>query len=500
MALFTFVQARNVYPQLLLARLFFSLGASAASTMVTAVLPTMSYEPTFAKTVQSPDESLGRDPASSITSDLTITPVRYQSNQSNLPISSQEMNPARFNPTSGNLESTGRISGFVGMFTGCGALIALAVFLPLPAYFQKHGNSPSRALKLSFYIVGLIAFVLAIICLFGLRKLQSESSKGFNTLFRRPSSPCHSATGDVRGNLKTPSYLYRAFTAGWRRSDIGLGYLGGFVARASSVGISLFVPLLINAAFLSSGLCTDSISDSPSGLPDIKRKCPRAYILAAQMTGVSQLVALLTAPFFGYASAKHQYFPLAMASLSGIVGYPLFASQFSPDDHDRARRIASFFAVCLIGISQIGAIVCSLASLSHGVLCPETTTAYPSTSRRHDFVNPGASTSVEDATDIDAEERTGLLSPERQSSSKNLSEFKGSVAGIYSFYGGAAILILTKAGGTLFDNVSTGAPFYIMTAFNACLLIACMTAKLAPSTFQQHNQRNKGVPDGNDIR
>ena len=99
-------------------------------------------------------------------------------------------------------------------------------------------------------------------------------------------------------------YMSTAFTLGFRHADIGLGYLGGLVARASSVGISLFVPLLVNAAFLSSGLCNEGGMDTPGGLPDIKRRCPRAYVLAAELTGVSQLVALLSAPAFGYMSAK----------------------------------------------------------------------------------------------------------------------------------------------------------------------------------------------------
>ncbi|KAI5304112.1 hypothetical protein KEM56_006838, partial [Ascosphaera pollenicola] len=39
LSLALFVQATNVYPQLLLGRLLFSLGASAVATMVTAALP-----------------------------------------------------------------------------------------------------------------------------------------------------------------------------------------------------------------------------------------------------------------------------------------------------------------------------------------------------------------------------------------------------------------------------------------------------------------------------
>jgi MFS family permease len=41
LALILSVQAKNVYPQLLLARLFFSIGGAATSTMVTAILPSM---------------------------------------------------------------------------------------------------------------------------------------------------------------------------------------------------------------------------------------------------------------------------------------------------------------------------------------------------------------------------------------------------------------------------------------------------------------------------
>jgi hypothetical protein len=46
------------------------------------------------------------------------------------------------------------------------------------------------------------------------------------------------------------------------------------------------------------------------------------------------------------------------------------------------------------------------------------------------------------------------------------------MAGVYSWFGGAAILLLTKLGGYLFDSWSTGAPFYLMAIFNGMLLLA----------------------------
>ena len=41
---------------------------------------------------------------------------------------------------------------------------------------------------------------------------------------------------------------------GFTDSQIALGYLGGFVARASTVAISLFIPLFINTFFIRNGL------------------------------------------------------------------------------------------------------------------------------------------------------------------------------------------------------------------------------------------------------
>jgi hypothetical protein len=262
-----------------------------------------------------------------------------------------------------------------------------------------------------------------------------------------------------------------ALILGVSNSDISLGYIGGFVARASSVGISLFVPLLVNASFTSSGLCKSG--DTPGGLPDLKRRCPEAYVLAAQLTGVSQMVALICAPVFGYTSAKFgTTIPLMFASAAGIVGYPVFATQFSPEGH----RAISFLSVCLIGISQIGAIVCSLASLSSGVLDPDPQKDRPEA--RCSQATGDAPRSESEVNESLSDEQTGLLFGTRTENLLDLSEVKGSIAGMYSLYGGAGILLLTKLGGYLFDKVSFGAPFYIMASFNAILMVACVLISL----------------------
>jgi hypothetical protein len=429
--------------------------------MVTAVLPTMSFvarenlnlEPTMSSDVC---ESNGRAPSPSISSELTITPTRFQSWSEQPAAGPQEPSGSHRVLRS----SSSQIAGYVGVFAGCGALLALLLFLPLPARFQKIGSPPDRALQYSYYIVSAVALVVAIVCYVGLRNLKGEAAKGWS-----------SRHGVSKSSVKLLwQYFWTALKLGLTNSDISIGYIGGFVARASSVGISLFIPLLVNASFSSSGLCSKD-ENTPGGLPDLKRRCPEAYVLAAELTGVSQLVALLCAPIFGYASAKlGTTTPLMFAAAAGIAGYPIFATQFSPKGH----QAVSFLSVCLIGISQIGAIVCSLAVLSSGVLDSPTMTNILEVPQSHSNGDAQPTRVEPRLIDSSSNEQTGLLSGIQAENVLDLSEVKGSIAGVYSLYGGAGILLLTKLGGHLFDKVSFGGPFYIMAAFNAILMFACI--------------------------
>ena len=183
---------------------------------------------------------------------------------------------------------------------------------------------------------------------------------------------------------------------------------------------------------------------------------------------VSQLVALLCAPAFGYLSDRYRRFnlPLLIASIFGIVGYPAFAMLESPElknENGRGGSPVVFLIVSMIGISQIGAIVCSLGLLGRGVLGAEG--------------GYNLSSQLQSASRQVATETTPLIAPSGQSihpQSRNY--LKGSIAGVYSLSGGTAILLLTKLGGYLFDHLSRGAPFYMMAIFNAILLVICIGA------------------------
>lgn len=481
LSLVLFVQAKNVYPQLLLGRLFFSIGGAAASTMVTAILPAIAAGGSPMSSTQkvedfqddagpsehhsarnAPVERVVREHADSLSSDITITPSRLhrQLNSPNAQTQSQSTPPnEKVEP------SSSRVAGFVGLFTGAGALLALAIFLPLPARFQKAGISPGQALQDSYYIVAAVALILSLLAYFGLSGLAGEASKGILTAFRPFKSDSHPAD--------KPFWVRfgKAFALGFKHPKVGLGYVGGFVARASSVGISLFIPLAINAQFRVAGLCNVDATDAPLGLPDIKRRCPRAYTLSAELTGVSQLIALLAAPAFGYLMSKfgRRYIPLVIGAVTGIGGYVIFGTSVQRQRESVNGTALDFVAMALIGISQIAAIVCSLGILSDGVLHQNKMSVGH---REREYTDTGTG---EDHTSAD--EQAALLGSQEHTEGAS-TDLKGSVAGMYSLYGGAGILILTKVGGVLFDSLSFGSPFFIMALFNGILLAACVVANI----------------------
>ena len=452
-SLFIFVHAQSVYPGLLLARMLFALGAAAAATMVTAILPSMTAR--------------SLDSRENIVSGQTPPNTGRLVQPEHDPNSQGRSKPARAedDPT--------RLAGIVGAFTGAGALIALGVFLPLPARFSKLQMSKEQALQSTFYVVGAIAFVVSITCLFGLRRLRGEELKSWKQLWsvakRHSEDAAHS----------DPIIAYRklfleATWLGMADTLIGLGYLGGFVARASSVGITLFIPLLVNNYYVQSGLC--DIQDPT----EVKTECRGAYVLAAKLTGASQLVALLSAPLFGYIDSMLPRFHGALigAALAGIVGYTGLALIKSPDPASPGGTALVYVVMALLGISQIGAIVCSLSLLGRAIAAP----GYPETSgscrgSMEDSAT-GQYVAPEDAQPGD--ETANLLDDGKQATSDR-HRLQGSIAGVYSLCGGIGILLLTKLGGYLFD-ASPAAPFIMMASFNVLLLCGTVLAAVMRHT------------------
>ncbi|KAG8665596.1 hypothetical protein FPOAC2_10673 [Fusarium poae] len=462
LSLALFVQATNVYPQLLLARVLFAVGASAAATMVTAILPSLtddsnSEEDEARARIKALQNATARSSiAFSVESEATITQERYTQSVSERSMS-DSADSAAGRPS--------KLAGFVGLFTGCGALVALTLFLPLPAKFGEDENTtPAEAVSYSFYVVAVVALAVSLFVAIGLRNIKGEEGKGFRVLFGLKDEN-ESARSDGNGpQRKLAPYLHLmkdSVFLGFVDSRIGLGYVGGFVARASSVAISLFIPLFVNTYYISNGFCKGSPHDSS---PELKEECKTAYILSSILTGVAQFMGLICAPIFGYLASRtgRINYPIVVSTVFGIVGYTVLPQLASPEIKDIDGRGGSpiiFLVVSLLGISQIGAIVCSLGSLGRGVLAVE----LPRTTRPESLLQP------EDYESANDESRP-LISITTDQESVSRIRLKGSIAGVYSLYGGFAILLLTKLGGYLFDTLSNGAPFYMMAIFNAVLL------------------------------
>ena len=448
LALFLFVQASNVFPQLLFARIIFSVGGAATSTMVTAVLPSV-VSPGKAPrldTLATIASGNGRSTPPSTSSEVTVTQHQHrQTRDKSIKVSTGTEKPPFSN----------QVAGFVGLFTGCGALVALGLFLPLPAFFGAHGVDKGPAVVYSFYIVGVIAFIVCVVCMLGLKNLRGEETKDWSW---------HHKNGTKQ--TSSPKLLLGAIKLGFTNAQLALAYIGGFVARASSVGISLFIPLYVNAYFVSSGRCRNSVH-SPG---EIKEECRRAYILAAELSGVSQLIALLFAPVFGYVADRSSRFnvPLLLAAIAGIIGYITLATLPSPEPNGPNGSRMVFVVACLLGISQIGSIVCSLGLLGRYVLTPSLRDSHS-----HGVRSGSPRVEVPSASESSGEvaETSSLL---RQGSEvyETREHLKGSIAGVYSLAGGAGILLLTKLGGYLFDVTSPSAPFYMLSGFNGILLLS----------------------------
>lgn len=431
--------------------------------------------------LRSQDERSSQANRLSISSELTITPARIASASSQ----SAPAVPKQTHHATPSSDSS-RVAGLVGVCAGCGALLALGLFLPIPARLERAGASSDQAWKHSYYIVAAVAMAVAAVCFFGFRNLQGEDGKGLHRLL--PRSQTRPGQQELEDDLKSAWVRFRmAFMLAFNNGDIGIGYVGGFVARASSVALSLFIPLLVNAHFQSSGLCLEDMiddmiedrSDNPSGLPDLKRSCPKAYILAAQLSGVASLVGLIVAHPFGYSSSisKRFHLPLVFAAVLGVIGYIVFPITFAPEKTNSKGSAIDYLVACLLGMSQIGAVVSSLAILSSAVLKESAERQMLSQNPSTNTTGAGSPTTehADGQAGFGASESSTLLPKDPQPDYPNLVSLKGAIAGIYSLFGGAGILLLTKAGGYLFDSLSFGSPFYIMAIFNALLLVLCIS-------------------------
>ena len=374
-SLMTFVSAQKPYPDLLFLRLFFAVGASNCTAMLTAIL-------------------------------------------------------AEYNGQSGR---NGRISGLVGLCTGVGALVAVFVLLPLPnrlaesfslynAATAPTYSSLQQGIRQGFYITGALAIAISLVLFVGLKSATPEQSI-VKRLSRRQHFEGEGSADPSTGRKEHSRHkitdkfgysLLRGFYAA-RDKNIAMSYLGGFVARADTIVVSVFISLFVNQYFVEQGLC-EIHPDDPSDT--VKSGCHDAFAISAALAGTSQTVALILAAPVGILCDRfNRNATMLLTAILGTLGFFGFSLIVDPQGQ---KGLALLFAA-LIGGAQIGMIVTSLS------LCTD----------RH-------------------ESREGI---------------GGSIAGAYSFFGGLGILIVSKAGGFLFDAVSPSAPFALMSVLHLIVAI-----------------------------
>lgn len=177
--------------------------------MVTAILPSLTGGNTIHEVQARDPRKPPRNPHDSITpsldSELTITPERFRE------LSGGSESTVGVDAEDDNVQGKGKpsaLAGYVGLFTGCGALVALSVFLPLPTQFgQIGGVTLGEAISYSFYVVGSVALIVAVFVGFGLRNLKGEEGKGWRLLLglRRPGPSARG--GDDRAESKVCEWL-----------------------------------------------------------------------------------------------------------------------------------------------------------------------------------------------------------------------------------------------------------------------------------------------------
>ncbi len=155
--------------------------------MVTAILPSLTNDEHAVKDATNALPKIARNPrlsaAFSVESEITITPERYTRS-----LSQERDGPAHSDNVAEDSKKPAALAGYVGVFTGCGALVALTGFLPLPAKFGEiDGVTPGEAVSYSFYVVGAVSFVVSIFVFVGLRNLKGEEGKGWRVLIGRKS-------------------------------------------------------------------------------------------------------------------------------------------------------------------------------------------------------------------------------------------------------------------------------------------------------------------------
>ena len=273
-------------------------------------------------------------------------------------------------------EDRGKASGFQGVGNGIGALLTVFVVLQLPKIFVADGMSEFEAGRITYLAMTAVAIFSAIILFIGLQhrtQIQKEQKKTFFEIAKEGFAAA-----------KDPGVL--------------LAYMAAFISRGDLAIVGTFFTLwVVTYGTTQKGLSTaDALAN------------------AGMIIGISQTMALISAPIFGIlADRMNRANAVILAVALASIGYgsTLFVSDpTSP---------AIFIVAALIGIGEISGVIAS------GVLIAQ-------------------------------------QAPR---------DIRGSVIGIFSLCGTFGIMAATGIGGQLFDNWLPQGPFVLFSALGWVVVI-----------------------------
>jgi MFS family permease len=296
--------------------------------------------------------------------------------------------------------SRAKVAGITGFSTGIGALFAALILSRLPTFFMRDSNLVPGGLKdvpnggatliITFAITGALLLLAALIAALALKPPPDL----FDGTHRK--LPMTKRIGVGLSAMFHPL--------------IALAYASGFVARADSIALTLFIAPWVDNYLTAQGLC-------PPRDPQVLTRCQAAKKLASTLMSMAHCTMLIGAPLFGILADRiGAVAVISIPAGCGLVAFSLLANISAPNTP------TVYLAMGLAGIADIGMIITSMALMAGVSSAPH----------------------------------------------------RGALAGVYSFFGALGIIVTSKVGGWLFDSIGETSAFWVVAAASFGVFVAAL--------------------------
>jgi MFS family permease len=296
--------------------------------------------------------------------------------------------------------SRSKVAGITGFCTGVGALFAALVLSRLPTFFMRDSNlvpgglcdvpNGGATLVITFAITGALLVCASIIAAIFLVPAPD--------LF---DGPHRRLPLGKRMQIGLSAMLHPL---------IALAYASGFVARADSIALTLFISPWVDNYLTAKGLC-------PPPDPKVLIRCQPAKKLASTLMSVAHTSMLVGAPLFGVLADRiGSVNSICISAGVGLLAFSLLSSLPAPN------TTLAYASMGLAGLADIGMIVTSMSLMA----------------------------------------------------SVSSAQHRGALAGVYSFFGALGIIVTSKVGGWLFDQVRETASFWVVSIASGIVFISSL--------------------------